>query len=333
MSANNRKILLFIAFLTCLALVAVALFFLDDIFSEPITEETGEAVDIEKEMNTVYIDGTPYVRRPGVENYVIFGIDAFGKVSDAGVAQADFIMVLSFDRLKGKCTMVAVNRDTMMESDVYDALGNKMGTEYRQIALSHASGSSLELSSHAKCQNTEKTVSKLLHGVKFDGYISMTMDAIVKVVDCIGGVEMYMEEDLTATDDSFIKGETVLLDGELAVKFIRARGGLADSSNIARMKRQEAFLKAFFEKLNNKAVSDNKLLECFDSTLPHMVTNMNVNGLDVFIGMLLSYEKNDAVTLPGEAKIGDKYMEFYVDEEGLMDIVTEHFFDGYDEKN
>lgn len=326
MSANKKRILLFITFLTCLALVAVALLFLDDIFHENEFEETGDKADIENDMNTVYIDGKPYVRRPGVENYVIFGIDALGRVDDAGVAQADFIMVLSFDRLNSKCTMLAINRDTMTEVDVYDAFGNKMGTKYQQIALSHASGSSLELSNHDKCQNTEKTLSELLCGVKFEGYISMTMDAILEIVDCIGGVRLYIEEDLSVVDERLVKGETVLLDGELAVKFLRARGGLEDSSNISRMKRQEAFMKAFFEKINNDSVNEDALLNCFDSVLPHIVTNIDANGFEWLTSMLLSYEKNEAITLPGEAKIGEKFVEYYVDKEGLMDIVTEHFF-------
>ncbi len=326
MSANNKNILVFIAFLTCLALVAVALFFLDDIFHNDQQNENGDSADIEKDMNTVYIEGKPYIRRPGVENYIIFGIDAFGKVSEAGVAQSDFIMVLSFDRLKGTCTMVAVNRDTMMEVDVYDAFGNKMGTKYQQVALSHATGASLELSNHEKCKNTEKTISELFHGIEFEGYMSMTMDAIVKMVDCVGGVEIYIEDDLSVIDPRLVKGEKVLLDGELAVKFIRARGGLEDSSNIARMKRQEAFMKAFFESFNKEASSEADLIECLDSVLPHIVTNLDGSGMEWFVSILLSYEKNDTVTLPGEARVGEKYVEYYVDKEGLMDIVTEYFF-------
>ena len=104
MNVNNKRILLFVTFVTCLALVAVALFFLDDIFYEEPEIESGGVSDIEKDMNTVYIDGVPYIRRPGVENYVIFGLDTFGKVSDAGLAQADFIMVLSFDKRRGTCS-------------------------------------------------------------------------------------------------------------------------------------------------------------------------------------------------------------------------------------
>ena len=326
MNVNNKRILLFVTFVTCLALVAVALFFLDDIFYEEPEIESGGVSDIEKDMNTVYIDGVPYIRRPGVENYVIFGLDTFGKVSDAGLAQADFIMVLSFDRLASKCTMLTVNRDTMVNVKVFDAFGNEAGTKYQQIALSHSTGSSLELSNHEKCKNTADAVARLLHGVKFDGYMSMTMDAVEKVVDCLGGVEVLIEEDLTTVDERLVKGERVLLDGELAVKFLRARGGLEDSSNIARMGRQEAFMQALFKAADKSTVSEEALMECFDSVYPHIVTDLDANGLEWLSGLLISYDKNAPVTLPGEAKKGEKHVEFYVDGEGLMDIVTEYFF-------
>ena len=330
MNVNNKRILLFVAFLTCLALVAVALFFLEDIFYRDTQIESGGASDIEKDMNTVYIDGVPYIRRPGVENYLIFGLDSFGKVSDAGLAQADFIMVLSFDRLEGKCTMLTVNRDTMVDVKTFDAFGNDTGVKLRQIALSHSTGSPLEISNHIKCQNTVDAVSELLHGIKLDGYMSMTMDAVIKVVDCIGGVKVIVEEDLTTVDERLVKGETVLLDGELAVKFLRARGGLEDSSNIARMRRQEAFMQGLFKAADYNSVSEERLMECFEEVNPHIVTDLDAGGLEWMASMLISYEKNAPVSLPGEAKTGEKYVEFYVDGEGLMDIVTKYFF--YKEK-
>ncbi len=330
MNVNNKRILLFVTLVACLALVAVALLFLDDIFYEEPQIDGGGVSDIEKDMNTVYIDGVPYIRRPGVENYVVFGLDTFGKVSDAGLAQADFIMVLSFDRLESKCTLLTINRDTMVEVKVFDAFGKEAGTKFQQIALSHSTGSPLELSNHEKCKNTVDAVSKLLRGVKFDGYISMTMDAVEKVVDCLGGIEVLIEEDLTAVDGRLAEGERVLLDGELAVKFLRARGGLEDSSNIARMGRQEAFMKALFETADESAVSEEALMKCFDEVYPHMVTDLDADGLEWLAGLLVSYDKNTPISLPGEAKLGEKYVEFYVDGEGLMDIVTEYFF--YTEK-
>ena len=156
--------------------------------------------------------------------------------------------------------------------------------------------------------------------------MSMTMDAVEKVVDCLGGVEVLIEEDLTTVDERLVKGERVLLDGELAVKFLRARGGLEDSSNIARMGRQEAFMQALFKAADKSTVSEEALMECFDSVYPHIVTDLDANGLEWLSGLLISYDKNAPLTLPGEAKKGEKHVEFYVDGEGLMDIVTEYFF-------
>lgn len=330
MSTNSKKIVLLITFLLCIALAAVALICIGGGRFESDTEDPGPSSDIEKEMNTVYIDGKPYVRRRGVENYLIMGIDKSGDADDAGVGQADFLAVLSFDRLKKTFCVVPVNRDTMVELETYDAFGNSMGKRLSQIALSHAYGSAEEITNAKKCESTASAVAELLCGVKFDGYLSMTMDAVVALVDSVDGVSVVVPEDMTSIDERLVEGESVLMDGSLALKFIRARGSLEDSTNISRMERQELFLRAFFAKLENAEISESDLMDGIEEYGDKMVTNLEMGGLEWLLGMLSDYESTGAVTIPGQSVKGDKYMEFYVDEAGLNKVVTDIFFDEYE---
>ncbi len=330
MRIETKKILLFIVFLLGVTLTAVILFNLDSILPEDEIGTSDSASDIKKEMDTVYIDGVAYVPRRDVKNYLLIGVDELGAAEDGGVAQADFILVLSFDESAEKYTMLFVNRDTMTSVDVYDIFGKRIETREEQIALSHAYGSPFDISNSQKCINTSKSVSKLLLGVKFDRYVSMTMNAVCEIVDHIGGVSVLVEEDMTALDERLVEGEEVLLDGELALLYIRARGSLSDSSNIARMERQKGFLKAFIEKMAKTDLDEEKLLAIYDKLSPYIVTNSGIEIFDEMVEKLENYGEGEMLTFAGESVRGEKYMEFYVDEEDRNNILREIFYEKAD---
>lgn len=332
MSADRKKILLFVAFLTCLVLVSAVLFNIDKIVDSFNNNgfDDGDGSNINFDLYSVNIDGEVYMPRRNVRNYLIMGIDEFGDTDQGGIAQADFIVVLSFDSNNDTYTMIQVNRDTMTEVDFYSYSDGSVYTQVAQIALSHADGTYKAISNNKKCESTAKAVSNLLYGVRFDGYVSMTMDAVKAIVDYIGGVPVFMEEDMTEIDARLVQGSTVTFDGELALSFIRARGGLADSSNIARMKRQKVFLDAFVGKLDEINMSDDELAACFNRTSSYMVAK---NGVDTFYDIfekISTHQCSGMMDLPGEAVKGDKYIEFYVDENGLKGIVKDVFFERFE---
>ena len=332
MKAKTKKIIIFVVFLLLIALVAVALFNIEAIIGaiggkNNATDAPGVSCDIDKELNTVYIDGKEYYRKKNVVNYLIMGIDEFGESEERGVGQSDFLMVLSFDVVDKTYTMIPINRDTMTKVQTYDIFGEKTGERVEQIALAHTYGNSFSVSSIDKCNNTAEAVSELLCGVEFRNYVSMTMDAVSVIVDILGGVEVTMSEDWSEIDPAYASGATVMLDGEDAMRFIRARGSLSDSSNIARMRRQNDFLEAFVKKIGMLSMNDEELLEAYDTVSPYLVSSSGADALLEIADKVYSYSNNGTVSLPGEAKVGDRFMEFYVDEKGLVEIVTEIFFD------
>lgn len=326
MKRNRRTILLFSVFLLCIALVAAVLFNLDRIMSAINGTPDDGSNDRNDTLDTVYIDGVAYRPKSTVKNYLIIGIDEMGAVDSNGQAQADFILVLSFDSSDNSYTVMPINRDTMTEILVYDVFTGKAKESVAQIALSHNDGSFTEISNDRKCKNTAKAVSNLLYGIEFKNYASMTMDAVGIIVDCIGGVEVYVEYDMTSIDERLVGGQNVLLDGELAIKFIGARGGVADETNTSRMERQMAFFDAFIKAAKSAELDEELLLECFEKVEDYIVTNAGDSILGEISDKLEKYEKKATVKLPGESRVGQKYMEFHVDEEGLKDIVTNVFY-------
>ena len=326
MKTNFKKIVLVAVLLVVLAsVIAVALFVADRLDNHG-EEIPSDGSDFENTMNAVYIDGEKYYPRLGVRNYLIMGIDKFEGQDKRG--QSDFIMILSIDLYSEKYTIVSVNRDTMVEVDHYDTNEKKGETKVEQIALSHAYGKKDVESNKQKCKNTELSVSRLFGGMKFDGYISMTMDAVEVIVDSIGGVEVLVTDDLTAYDPRLVKDTYVMLDGELALKFVRARGGLEDSTNIARMARQEEFLRAFFEKLGVES-SVSEALDFYEEVTPKLVSNMDEIEQLNLVTKIAEFERQDSITPEGAGIINPetKLREFYVSDASIKEILKDIFYD------
>lgn len=328
MKANFKKIMLVAVLFVCLALVvAVALYIgkLTENGNGNIPE--GES-DPESTMKAIYIDGEKYYPRLGVRNYLIMGIDK--EMDSEKRGQSDFIMILSLDLNKQEYTVVSVNRDTMVEVDHYNTKEEKGVTKVEQIALSHAYGKKDVTSNAQKCNNTALSVSRLFKGMHFDGYISMTMDAVEVIVDTIGGVEVFVEDDLSSYDERLVKGETVMLDGKLALTFIRARQGVPDNANtnIARMRRQETFLKVLFTKLGDESVISSSI-ESYEEIAEKLVSNMEPEEQLELATRVSEYERKDSLTPDGEPLYNEKskLIEFYVSEDSIKKILKEVFYE------
>lgn len=323
---NNRKtIILSVSLVLGLALVIAAAFWIGDMI---YSDEGDGYADSDVVSGAIYIDGELCYPKMGVRNYLIMGIDGEGDTETEDFGQSDFIMVLSFDNNTKTYTMVSINRDTMAMVDEYDDFGGHR-TVYKQIALSHTyAGGGDGITNNAKCKNTAKAVSGVLMGMEFDGYMSMTMDAVKILVDSLGSVQIELDEDITLGEESFVKGETVTMDGEMALAYVRARGGLEDSSNIARMRRQERFLREFFATISDARLSESEMLEIYDEVYPYVCNDMGDAGYEVLFNMLKTYSAGDTISLKGEAVLGrGGYVEFYVDEEHVKEVILDVFYE------
>ncbi len=300
-------------------------------YASVATEEVGEeATDEEDEVETedsIYYNGAYYVLNENLSTLLILGIDDF-EVTESDTyrnsSQADLVLVAVFDEENKTCTLLHLNRDTMTNVSVLDALGHDVGVTYEQLALAHTYGRGLEDS----CENTVNTVSSLLYGVEIDNYISLTMDAVSILNDAVGGVTVTIEDDFTGVDDTLVQGETVTLMGEHALNFVRARYSMTDdSSNLARMERQKTYMVALTSALKSAASEDAAfLLETYTAIADYVVTDCDINAMADYGTRLSEYSLTDIVSPDGEAIKGEVYMEYYVDETALQQLVVDLFY-------
>ena len=278
----------------------------------------------------VQYNGRYYERRMDVDAVLIAGLDKFDTAiendSYNNDRQADFLLLLIIDHGNKTCSAVHINRDTMAEINVLGIGGNKVGTITGQLALSHSFGKGGTDSG----RNTARAVSGLL-GIHIDNYATLTMDAVATLNDLVGGVTLTVKDDLTSVDSTLKKGETVTLRGENALNYVRARSGLDDSSNVARMERQRQYLTELYKMVlealgKDEGFSEDALAQMSD----YLTSDFSVNAVDELFDALGEYEFGEIYTLDGELKTGEQYMEFYLDKDSTTALMVSLL---YKEKN
>lgn len=277
--------------------------------------------------DTLEYKGFEYVKKKGVETVLMLGLDKFeGEVKDNSYnndQQADFLMLFVIDNESKSINALHINRDTMAYINVLGLAGEKVDTVYEQIALAHTYGKGGKVS----CSNTSDAVSKLLNDTKIDHYISVTMDAVAEFNDLVGGVEVTVLEDFTGIDDTLVKGETVTLMGEHALNYVRTRYGLEDSTNSTRMERQRQYIEALVEKTHTVAEQDPDFaIDALELTSDYLVSDCSATRLESLFDKMMTYEVAEIYSFEGESKKGDRYMEFYPDEDSINEVLVNLFY-------
>lgn len=307
---------------------AVSAFFFGMRIVEKLTSPHFENEGIGTISTDVKYKGKDYVLKDNLETVLILGLDKFEEAdvdSYNNDKQADFLMLLVVDHENQTCTTLHINRDTMAEMNVLGVAGDAIDTVVKQIALAHTYGNGKEVS----CRNTKDAVSELLMNVEIDHYISVKMDAVSVYNDLIGGVEVTVLDDFTGIDDTLVEGETVTLSGEHALKYVRTRYGLEDSSNSRRMVRQRQYIKALYEKTKLVLESDSAFIVNAASQLSeYIVTDFTGTGLQNFAEIIKDYEFIEEIfEIEGKNKVGENHMEFYPDEDSVEEIVIKLFYE------
>lgn len=275
---------------------------------------------------TLSYGGKDYVQKDGLETVLILGLDTFKAEEDSSYnnnKQADFLVLLVIDRREGSCKAIRINRDTMAQMNVLGVAGDKVGTVKKQIALAHTYGNGREVS----CRNVANAVSGLLLGVDVDHYVSLTMEAVPVYNDFVGGVQLEVLDDFSAVDATLVKGETVTLTGEQALVYVRARYGMENPTNEARMRRQRQYLEILHEKSRQMAAEDDAFISRAALKLTsYLVSDCSGNRLEELLTRLSQYELNTILDIDGESIQGEEFMEFYPDEDSLTQVVIECFY-------
>ena len=170
--------------------------------------------------------GTPFdtQRKDGVYTFLLAG-------NDDGTGNTDTIMVGKLDTVRHKLDFVSIPRDTIINVD-WD--NRKLNSVY--WGSKNNGGNGIEaLRSHVK----------KLTGFDVDCYAVIDLEAIVQVVDALGGVYFDVPQDMDYDEGPVIHLQQgyQLLDGEAAMGLCRYRKGYVNG-DLERIEVQHQFLKA-----------------------------------------------------------------------------------------
>ena len=244
----------------------------------------------------------------GYTNILILGVD------DSERQEADTILVLSFSNDTGKSRIIGIPRDTWITSRSHSG---KIGTLY----------------SWGGANVLVREVSKLL-GVPIHQYIIIDMNTFADLIDILGGLDIYVEENMDYDDE--VAGLSIHipqgyqhLSGEEVQKYLRYKG--EKLGDVGRVQRQQKFIKALYAKVLQldtipklPAIADifrNRMetsAEIFDSA--HLANVLRKMSSDPPTTLMLPGAENlDGAWVPNVAEVEVRMSELFP----LRDIISQ----------
>lgn len=212
-------------------------------------------IEIEDITNEVDITKDPF-------NIYVSGIDTYGSVSS--VSRSDVNMVITVNPKTHQILITSIPRD------YYVTLAGKNGKD----KLTHAGIYGVETS--------VKTIEQLLD-IKINYFVKVNFTSVVKLVDTLGGVDVYSKHDFTSIDGVHFNKGVNHVNGEKALAFVRERKAFLGGDRV-RVENQAAMIEA----LINKAISPsiitkyNSLLKALENLF---ITNLDTDSITEFIKM------------------------------------------------
>lgn len=226
---------------------------------------------------------------------------------------SDVMLLIKFDPETNKIVMLSVPRDTRTEIE---------GHGMKKINAANVEGGPAL---------TAKTVSNLLGGVGVDRYIRINVLGVSKLIEALGGVNIYVPKDMKYRDDSQhlyinLKAGQQHLNGEQALQLLRYRHD--ELGDIGRIQRQQMVLRSLIEQtLNPKTLT--RVPEILNVVKENIDTNLSVEELIALVGFgsKTSRSNMQMLMLPGRFSENREFDASYwvPDGRAIGKLVSQHF--------
>lgn len=181
-------------------------------------------------------EGRPEKVVQKARNILLLGSDSRDP-DNTGGSRSDTIILAHLPADRSSAQLISIPRDTWVH--VPPARNSKNGNRDAKINASYAWGG---------IPLVVQTVEKFT-GVRVDNVAIIDFAGFQDIVDALGGIDLYIEQDLTSIHEPFRKfrqGEQHL-DGAAALDYARQRKQFADG-DFARIRHQQQVIKAILDK-------------------------------------------------------------------------------------
>lgn len=236
--------------------------------------------------------------------------------------QADVLLLVVLDEKAKKADIISIDRNSMSYFEAFDPAGNSMGVSEAQLCLAYSYGDG----AHDSCKKTVSAVSDFLYEIPIHAYYSMKYMAIREVNDAVGGVEVEIKDDMTVVDERLVLGEKVLLDGELAEKYLTARQNVGNGSNEERLSRHKEYIMSFIGSAVKAVKKDLGLpFELYNKIADNSVTDLSVDEI-VYLATLATELEISFHSIEGTTDTSGSLDEFRPDEDALWRMILDTFY-------
>ncbi len=297
---------------------------------EQSTEPTTEAdrILIYDDGKTVSYKGETYVLNENITTVLLIGVDR-DELEDGGVhgegGEADCVILVSMDTKTGETKLVNISRESYAQVDIYSATGNLIESKGTQLCRAYAFGDGGELS----CENTMKSVKRLLYGMPIHSYLALDMRFIGAATDAVGGITLTALSDVKMLDDRIVKeGTRIELWGREAEQYVRYRNKKLLNSNLLRMDRQKQFVELFAKQALLETKKDlTTILDLYVAMSKYMTTNLSLADATFLLGTFLNHGATFEFTaISGRLdRLGENAI-YYLDETNIYETVLDVYY-------
>lgn len=312
------------AIVLCVGVYASAVFFLykpdvHDGGEIPFDTSSREEDKEKKDEPDITVKDTHY-------NFLVLGHDRAASLTDV-------IILISYDIEKQSISMLQIPRDTYVELEDYSY--HKINGAYNYfVSAARKSGSSDP--EKDGCRGFASFLETNLC-VKIHYCAVMDLDGFSGIVDTIGGVDMYVPQNMYYSDPGQnlyinLREGYQHLDGKTAEQFVRYRMGYANA-DIGRGNAQKLFIAAFIKKLKTSVSDVSVLGDLASNVITYVDTDITVNDIIYFGKYFLGLGNGKSVdlsnihmmTMPGTAKYHNGASYYVMNKAAVAEIINGDF--------
>ncbi|MCL2372073.1 MAG: LCP family protein [Defluviitaleaceae bacterium] len=285
----------------------------------PIGENDNEQLPthLEVDENENDNDGS-WLQPPARTNFLLIGIDNF--------VLADAIMVGTFYRDSGEIRLMSIPRDTRAHISQYRldqmrADGLRPFSPMRINAIRSIGGSEFGV------YYLSRVIEDML-GVQFDFYVEVEMLAFRRIVDIIGGVEVYVPRRFFYADAGQnlridLQPGLQVLDGGQAEGFVRFRS--FPMGDLTRIEMQHEFMQQIIRQTLTREAIMNNPLELLTVIIDHVHTNFSIlTDAPAYVRYIGNVDLNGIQSFAIPGFLQGSY--FVIDAQNLPGVVNQVFF-------
>ena len=283
--------------------------------------------DVGQQAQPVSSDTADLPREPvslqsNIVNVMLMGIDAFqdGASTSGTMPHTDVCMVVSINFDTNDVSLISLARDLFTTTPGYYGYYKLNGVFNVGGGIADPAGG---------CEQVCRTAEQWLGGISIPYYYAVDFQAVIDIVDAIGGIDYYSEIPLYSLvrqgeKPVFLGAGDLHMNGEMVLAYLRGRTMVSDGLDSSRTARQRKMMVAIFHKLKTEGTLS-QIPSLLSAVKRGVYTNTSLSQTAALANFAVNIKEENIHTLSIHGPVSYIYdWEFsFVDQSARMDTIRE----------